>query len=385
MWRLLLHLLLVAGMLCGLVWSAHHADQAKPKEALQEYLYISKHPELRKFAFGFESEMADFLWINSLQGFAKHCLDKVPFKNIDQVYDAITDMDPHFIEAYRTGSLYVAIAYKSSLRGIQILEKGSRKVADKPWIWELLGRMYWLERFLLEKRQEMSKEESTRRAIDAIAKAVSLGGGESPQLLLDFLMLRDKGTNFDELIWLDFYARAGKNSLIKTLALLRLQRQLVKRHLDFLHNKIQQYREAHQAWPAGLDVLPKPLPYEPSFKDMEQLASELLAMVQNNQSQEALIHHLMTQTQHLASATPYKYNPATGEVTAQILEEQRLTDILSFVQMKIDRFFIMYQRYPADLEELRLSPAIAEKKLPELPFGKNYGYRPADGAVWAQD
>jgi hypothetical protein len=385
--RFLLHLLLVFFLLAGVVWTAYQADQERPKETLQEYLYISKHEQLRKFAFGFEGEYADFLWIGSLQGFSKHCLDKVPFKNIDQVYENITDLDTHFAEAYRTGALYVAIVYKSSQRGIKVLENGTRKVPDKPWIWELLGRMYWLERFLLEKRKEMSKEEATWHAIEAIKQAVALGGGEEAELLLNFLVLRDRIADFDELMWLDFYTHAGKNSMIKAIALQRLQLQIARRHLEFLRKHLHEYRQLHQTWPASLQDIPAPVPLEPHSKDMEQLAGELVALVQQQKQQPlaAVQQYLLNGIKQLANSRPYFYDPATGEVSAFCLDEQKIGEILGYVQKAIDRFCAQYQRYPANLEELRLSSIMPKHELPVLPLAKKYGYRPTDGAVWAED
>lgn len=374
--------LFLFGVICG---TAYQVDQANPKYDFQEYLYLAKHKQLRQFAFGFEGEYADFLWLASLQGFHKHIFNKVQFKHILEVYDTITDLDPHFQEAYQTGSLYIMLVERSSIAGIQLLEKGTTKVADQAWIWEYLGRAYWLERFNLERRKELDKEEATRRAIDAIAKAVDLDDREETKLFLAFLTTRDTLAKFDEIIWLDIYAKAGKNTLLKNLASKRLHSHLVRIQQEFIQKRVQHLFDRQKQWPTSLTALLENVPLEPMEKDMEQVIQEMLAIFQKDPPNcyQNIRDYLLQNFPAYANAKPYLYDAKSGRVLSWNLEQQRLEDILGSVQRAVDRFNFLHKRFPLSLEELIKYGTITQ--LHGLPLGKKYQYQPTDGTVSAQD
>ena len=76
----------------------------------------------------------------------------------------------------------------------------------------MLGRMYFLERFLLQKHHEMSTKEATDRAIHALATAVELGGNPQTRLLLQQIGIYDKYATFDTISWLQIYEDGKKKS-----------------------------------------------------------------------------------------------------------------------------------------------------------------------------
>lgn len=386
MLRLVLHLTVLTVLVGGLLGVAYRMEKVRPKHELQEYLYLPKSPELRKFAFGFEGVYSDFLWILSLQGFYKHCLEKIPFKNIREVYETITDLDPHFQEAYNTGSIYCAIVHKSSLAGIKLLETGTKKVPDQPWIWELLGRMYWLERHNLEKRGEMTKSEATALAIKAVAKSVELGAGEDTRILLQFLGLYDKFATLDIVTWLDIYAKAGRNTMLKQLALPRIQTHIAQLHIKFIQEELQKFRQTNQRWPKDLDELKKehPIPLEPHEEDMEGIATGLLELLQSkafatSDIREAVQHYVLSQLPLNKPPREYLYDAQTGEVLSDHMETNRCWDMVSLVQRMVDRFNLLKGRFPHTLEELVTEHVM--QRIPQLPLGKSLSYDANQGTV----
>ena len=66
-------------LLAAIYAMAYRIDRVRPVYKVEDYLYLNKFKRLRSFAFGFEGEYADFLWLMSLQSFHKRMLEKTFF------------------------------------------------------------------------------------------------------------------------------------------------------------------------------------------------------------------------------------------------------------------------------------------------------------------
>lgn len=94
----------------------------------QQRVTLPSSDTLRMLTLGYTNIYADWLWLQSIQAFGSgwQTMDKVnPTKPIYEYFDTLTDMDPHFISAYRFANLVIEDQRGDAVRGRDILRKGS--------------------------------------------------------------------------------------------------------------------------------------------------------------------------------------------------------------------------------------------------------------------
>jgi tetratricopeptide (TPR) repeat protein len=99
---------------------------------------------LRPLLLGFHPLAADLYWVRTIQYFGAHIQTDREFPHLYALVDLVTSLDPHFVEAYQLGGLFLIIG-KRLPEAIAIYEKG---IAANPERWELpydLGRLYFLD------------------------------------------------------------------------------------------------------------------------------------------------------------------------------------------------------------------------------------------------
>ena len=112
-------------------------------EGLQP-IFFPRAEILRPALLGFTGLAADLTWIRTVQYFGSRIEGKERFPQLYQLVDMATSLDPHFLDAYQYGGLFLVIA-RQYTQAIDIYEKG---IAANPFAWQLphdLGRLYFLE------------------------------------------------------------------------------------------------------------------------------------------------------------------------------------------------------------------------------------------------
>ncbi len=115
---------------------------------------------LRPLLLGFHPLAADLYWLRTIQYFGAHMQTDRQFPHLYGLVDLVTNLDPHFVEAYQLGGLFLSFG-KQFPEAIAIYGKG---IAANPGRWELphdLGRMYLLD--LGDTRQALHWWEQTDR------------------------------------------------------------------------------------------------------------------------------------------------------------------------------------------------------------------------------
>ncbi len=117
----------------------------RPGDLPEELEYLPSPGVARRLAFGYEHLGADLMWIRTVQYFGKQIESQHSrFPRLRPLLDVTVGLDPHFIEAYRYGALFLWIA--GDIPGtLALLEQGHHR---NPGRWELahdLGRFYFLE------------------------------------------------------------------------------------------------------------------------------------------------------------------------------------------------------------------------------------------------
>ena len=107
-------------------------------------IFVPRVEIIRPALLGFDGLAADFLWLRTIQYFGGRVERREKFPQLYQLAEATTSLDPHFLNAYVYGGLFLVIA-KQLPQAIAIYEKG---IKANPEAWEIphdLGRLYFLE------------------------------------------------------------------------------------------------------------------------------------------------------------------------------------------------------------------------------------------------
>jgi pentatricopeptide repeat protein len=107
-------------------------------------IFFPRAEILRPALLGFTSLAADLAWIRTVQYFGSRIEGQERFPQLYPFVDLTTSLDPHFLDAYQHGGLFLVIA-RQYPNAIAIYEKG---IAANPSAWQLphdLGRLYFLE------------------------------------------------------------------------------------------------------------------------------------------------------------------------------------------------------------------------------------------------
>jgi hypothetical protein len=110
-----------------------------------DWLFLPKSAQLKPMLLGFHGVAADLVWIQVVQYVGTHWLTDRKFPQLSEALELVTSLDPHFIEPYRLGGVYLIYLSRQPEAAVSLLEKGA--VAN-PGRWELphdLGRYYFLE------------------------------------------------------------------------------------------------------------------------------------------------------------------------------------------------------------------------------------------------
>jgi hypothetical protein len=118
----------------GLASMQRHVDALRESDLNNELLYFPNDRLLRYLAAGQENVIADFLWYRTVQYTAKEFgSEEHKFEWLEHMINIVTALDPHNIDAYRFGGLFLALIGADDL-GIPILEDGFR---NNPQSWEM--------------------------------------------------------------------------------------------------------------------------------------------------------------------------------------------------------------------------------------------------------
>ena len=132
-----------AAMAGGVVISREIPPQAARSETPQP-IFFPRVEIVRPALLGFAGLAADLTWIRTVQYFGSRIEGKERFPQLYQLVDMTTSLDPHFLDAYQYGALFLTIARQYS-NAIAVYRKG---IAANPSAWQLphdLGRLYFLD------------------------------------------------------------------------------------------------------------------------------------------------------------------------------------------------------------------------------------------------
>src|SRR5215471_783157 len=143
---------LLVVLLTGSVLARQRVEGLRGKEAtLEEILYVLSGEALKRMSLGYSSLLADIYWTRAVQYFGSHFdQNSTRYDLLAPLLDITTDLDPHLIVAYETGSIFLSQSVPAGAgepeKAVALLEKGIR---ENPQYWHLyftLGFVHYIDR-----------------------------------------------------------------------------------------------------------------------------------------------------------------------------------------------------------------------------------------------
>jgi tetratricopeptide (TPR) repeat protein len=93
----------------------------------RDSLYVPRQQVAEMVALGYRTLFADLLWLRAIQAFGAHFQGDQDYRPILHLFNTITDLDPHFIDAYLFGNMVVGEEMGDQKKGLELLDKGIEK------------------------------------------------------------------------------------------------------------------------------------------------------------------------------------------------------------------------------------------------------------------
>jgi tetratricopeptide (TPR) repeat protein len=145
-------LLLLGLFFAGSVVTRRHAEQLRGSQAtLEDILYLPSGKTVKRLSLGYSSLLADIYWTRAVQYFGEHHIQKsTRYDLLYPLLEITTDLDPHLIVAYDTGSIFLTQKVPEGAgepdKAVALVEKGIR---NNPTYWRLyftLGFIHYMDR-----------------------------------------------------------------------------------------------------------------------------------------------------------------------------------------------------------------------------------------------
>jgi tetratricopeptide (TPR) repeat protein len=139
-------------MFTGSVFALRQVQTLRGKESsLEDVLYLPSGKMVKRMSLGYSGLLANIYWTRAVQYFgAKHVQQSTRYDLLAPLLDITTDLDPHLIVAYQTGSIFLAQKPPEGAgqpeQAAALVEKGIR---ENPEYWRLyftLGFIHYLDR-----------------------------------------------------------------------------------------------------------------------------------------------------------------------------------------------------------------------------------------------
>ncbi|HEY6308454.1 MAG TPA: hypothetical protein VI488_18575 [Candidatus Angelobacter sp.] len=234
---------LLVVLFAGSVLALRRVQGARGKEAtLEEILYIHSSKTLKRMSLGYSGLLADIYWTRAVQYFGHKLRRSKRFQLIDPLLQITTDLDPHMIPAYQTGSLFLCqkppYGAGQPDKAVALLEKGIR---ENPEYWRLyftLGFVHYLDR-----RDYPAAEQAFQKGSEV--------PGAMPWMKVMAARMAERASNPEMAIalWQGVYEITKDDSLRDT-ALKHIASLQADALTEELEHRVQSYRKQTGALPA---------------------------------------------------------------------------------------------------------------------------------------
>jgi len=237
---LILLLAVTAGGFAGLKLKLDGIGRAKAPGS--SILYIPSGKALRMASFGYESVMADLIYLWAIQYYSDTA---VPFRyqNLDHIFGIISELDPRYEDPYLTGALIAIYEARQPDLAFKILDRAMRK-NPKAWIFPFEAGHY---------AQVFKKDFSL--AQNYYGRAMNLPGAPAiARRLYANAAFRSQELDAAWKTWLDVYQTAA-DERIKKIASNHLYQVKAAMDTARITAAARKYRDRYRRWPMNLGQL----------------------------------------------------------------------------------------------------------------------------------
>jgi hypothetical protein len=222
-------------------------DAQRTRQFEEQLLYLPNENLLNHFTGGFNTVLADLIWLKCIQHSAQE------FRSVDRKYEWIEHMcrtvnrlDPYFVGAYQYGAMFLA-AIGADEPALRILKKG---IAANPTAWELpleAANVYILNR----------ATEGGSPAMASFYLALAARNSNAPEYLMQRAYDIQVGHNLlavGRKIWEDLLA-TSHDEFMREMAVQKIQELDVRQNCVLLNECVASYTQAHGRAPSHIDEL----------------------------------------------------------------------------------------------------------------------------------
>jgi len=218
-----------------------------------DVLYFSSPEAVRKMALGYEALLADVYWMRAIQYYGRReKADRRPvrYKNLAPMLDIVSTLDPHMIDVYRAGSVFLSepdpIGAGKPEEAVRLLDKGIRFNPSQWLLWLDKGFVYYWY------AKDYRKAGEAWLAASRLDNAPPWMGGLAAMGL-------SRGGELDtaRMLWKQ-QAEESSREDVRENARNHLASIEVDETLWTLEFLIEKYREKHGSYPQGLQSLVRP-------------------------------------------------------------------------------------------------------------------------------
>jgi hypothetical protein len=192
--RVIAGFLVVSLALSGASFFQRRMDEVRQQQFDDELLYLPNEKLLNHFTAGLSSVVADLLWLKCIHYTSKHFKGDRKFTWLAHMCDTITKLDPHFLEVYRYGGIFLAALKADDDASIKLMKSG---IPPNPQRWELPYEIAMV--YLLNRGDEPGSPEC---AAEYLSMAVATG--EAPEMVLNVargLQMKHSLFEIEEAMW----------------------------------------------------------------------------------------------------------------------------------------------------------------------------------------
>jgi tetratricopeptide (TPR) repeat protein len=136
----------------GSISARQRVETLRGKEAtLEEVLYLPSGKVLKRMSLGYSTLLANVYWTRAVQYFGARFHERsTRYDLLAPLLDITTDLDPHLIVAYETGSIFLSQRVPAGAgqpdKAVAFLEKGIRENPDYWRLYFTLGFVQYMDR-----------------------------------------------------------------------------------------------------------------------------------------------------------------------------------------------------------------------------------------------
>lgn len=152
--------------------------------------YLPSSDFMKMASLGYRELAADLYWFKAVQYYGGYRLSQNDIHLFNHLAEMITDLDPHFVGAYKLSALVITEDLGNFPAAKNLMEKGLRNNPDDYWLTFEMGLLYYLEGRDYREAEKYFRVAGTlpnsdgNRAARFAAEAASKGGNVEASIIL---------------------------------------------------------------------------------------------------------------------------------------------------------------------------------------------------------